>query len=94
LSDKSIEFIPSGRGKPQCAPNPRYPHGMAVPAPAGCTRSCHVDLPYPAPECGMYIVRCSTCGFSAAITAAGRPDDAVSVELPCDGFPAQTEAVQ
>jgi hypothetical protein len=78
----SIEFKPSGRGKARCAPNPDYPDGCSIDATEGQT-GCSVDLPYPAPECGAWIVRCAACGMSAAITAAGRPDDPRSVRIPC-----------
>lgn len=35
MRDKSIEFIPSGRGKARCAPDPAYPDGKAIQAVAG-----------------------------------------------------------
>lgn len=77
----SIEFIPSGRGKAQCPPDPRYPHGITIPYNA--PHKCLVELPYPAPECGVWRVECLTCGYSMLITAAGRADDPISVEVPC-----------
>lgn len=84
MSRIQVKFIPSGRGKAQCPPDPTYPHGVAVSAPPGCMVSCKVMLPYPAPECGVWHVVCNACDFSIMITAAGRPDDPVSVCLPCD----------
>lgn len=78
----TIEFQPSGRGKARCAPNPDYPKGKAVDASEGHT-ACDVELPYPASECGAWIVRCKACGMSAAVTAAGRPDDPISVKIAC-----------
>jgi hypothetical protein len=83
MKDKKIEFIPSGRGKARCAADPNYPHGIALPCPEGTTQRCFVELPYPAPECGMSDVHCRTCAFSLLITAAGRADDPISVEMPC-----------
>jgi hypothetical protein len=80
---KTITFIPSGRGKARCAPDPNYPHGMAFPAPPGTMVSCKVELPFPAPECGFYEVRCLTCNMSVLISVAGRVDDARSLQLPC-----------
>ncbi len=77
-----VEFIPSGRGKAQCAPDPRYPRGIAVDCSFGRT-ACTVTLPYPAPECGHFRVVCRLCETSAGITAAGRPDDPISVKIPC-----------
>ena len=83
MDDKKITFVPSGRGKAQCPPNPDYPNGVAVPAPNGVPVSCKVELPYPAPECGHHKIECLTCGFILVVTAAGRPDDPISVRLPC-----------
>jgi predicted RNA-binding Zn-ribbon protein involved in translation (DUF1610 family) len=78
-----VEFIPSGRGKARCAPNPCYPDGIALDATNGAMVSCKVDIPYPSPECGIIIVRCKLCRYAAAVTVAGRPDDPVSIKLPC-----------
>lgn len=79
----SIEFRPSGRGKAQCDPNPEYPHGIALDTSKPNAASCLVDLPYPAPECGIWIVRCEDCPMSVAVTAAGRPDDPISLKMEC-----------
>jgi hypothetical protein len=83
MSDKDIQFVPSGRGKARCAPDPAFPKGKAIGLPEGIRDSCLVELPYPAPECGMYVVTCSDCGCSTMVTAAGRPDDPVSFYMPC-----------
>lgn len=81
---KSVEFWRSGRGKAQCPPNPEFPEGVDINLLTGeGEKHCPVQLPYPAPECGAWIVRCSDCGMNAIITAAGRPDDPRSVNLPC-----------
>lgn len=82
----AVEFVPSGRGQAQCPPNPHYPHGIDASAAREGEASCKVDLPYPAPECGHWVVRCRLCAMSVAITAAGRPDDPRSVTIPCQ-FP-------
>lgn len=79
----TVEFVKSGRGKAQCPPNPDYPEGVAIDAAALGEKACSVDLPYPAPECGTWMVRCDQCQMSVAITAAGRIDDPVSVRVPC-----------
>lgn len=63
---------------------PNYPDGIAVDASRGKPVSCKVEIPYPAPECGSYVVSCKVCGLTAVITAAGRPDDPISVKLACD----------
>lgn len=76
-----VEWKGSGR-KAQSAPNPAYPNGIDIDV-SGGKKACYTTLPYPAKECGAWILTCENCGFSAAITAAGRPDDPRSVKLPC-----------
>lgn len=63
--------------------NPAYPAGMTVDLTGGRQPQCAVPLPYPAKEVGTWLVRCETCGFAAAVTAAGRADDPREVRLPC-----------
>lgn len=76
-----ITWLDSGR-EPQCPPNPNYPEGIAIDA-AGSAPGCSAKLPYPAPRCGVHMVKCTACGASAAITAAGRPDDPTEIKMPC-----------
>lgn len=83
MDDKKIEFVPSGRGKARCAPDPAYPNGKKIECPYAEGKSCLVKLPYPAPECGYWLVSCRDCGCQVAVTAAGRPDDPVSFYMPC-----------
>lgn len=79
----TVEFVASGRGKAQCPPNPAYPDGIRLnQCPQGAP-SCTVELPYPAPECGHWRAECKECGFSIAVTAAGRADDPRSVTIAC-----------
>lgn len=78
-----VEFQPSGRGKAQCAPDPRYPNGIAIMGASPGSKACTFDLPYPAPECGLWLVECCECRETIAISAAGRPDDPVSVTINC-----------
>ncbi len=82
MNQHEVVFVPNGRGKAQCAPNPNYPNGQAFKL-GGSAERCTVELPYPAPECGWFRVTCKVCKLSTLITAAGRPDDPISVELPC-----------
>jgi len=82
MSQHLVTFFPSGRGKAQCPPDPNYPEGIPLDVSQG-RPSCLVTLPYPAPECGLWIVTCRKCLTSVAITAAGRPDDPTSVRIPC-----------
>jgi hypothetical protein len=83
MKNPSIEFKPSGRGKAKCPPDPNYPHGIEIDAAPPGTPTCIVTLPYPAPECGHWVVRCDECLMSIAITAAGRVDDPIRVRVPC-----------
>ena len=78
----SIEWIDSGR-EPQCRSNPNYPTGMDVDVASGAADACKVNVPYPAKRCGMYVVQCRLCGYSVAVTTAGRKDDPRSVRFPC-----------
>ena len=69
--------------KAKCPPNPAYPDGIDIVMTKDGEAACSIALPYPAPECGLWLVSCPRCGFSAAITAAGRPDDPRSAQVPC-----------
>lgn len=80
-----VKFIDSGR-EPQQPANPKYPDGIAASLlPHALAKGCTRNLPYPAPRCGMYLVTCRTCGYTALITVAGRADDPNKVTLPCKG---------
>ena len=83
MKEPRIEFQPSGRGKAQCAPNPAYPAGVAIDGSSLGAPSCTAILPYPAPECGYWFVSCDECPFTLMVSAAGRPDDPISVRVPC-----------
>lgn len=74
-----------GHREPQCAPDPAYPSGIDVVALKlnGDDRSCRIDLPYPAPRCGQYLITCADCGLRTAVTTAGRPDDPRSFTTSC-----------
>lgn len=69
-----IDWKDAGR-EPQCAPNPAFPNGIDIDAAVGAAEACAVMLPYPAPRCGQYVVRCKSCDYVVAVTTAGRPDD-------------------
>lgn len=79
----AVHFHPSGRGKAQCEPNLSYPEGIALDGSTAGAPSCTVKLPYPAPECGFWMINCHRCAMSLAVTAAGRPDDPISVKINC-----------
>lgn len=82
VGDKEIAYVDSGR-EPRCAPNPNFPNGTPVDIAGTATPACRVDLPYPAPRCGRFEIKCNTCGQIIAITVAGRIDDPTSVKWPC-----------
>jgi hypothetical protein len=78
-----VRWIDSGR-KARCASDPRHPDGTKITIPHKAGEStCTAVLPYPAPQCGYWLVKCSQCRMTAIITAAGRRDDPREVSLPC-----------
>jgi len=77
-----VVFCPSGRGKARCPPDPAYPNGKKIDL--EIQPNCEVQLPYPAPECGQFVITCNDCKAAVIATAAGRPDDPVSITVPCD----------
>jgi hypothetical protein len=77
-----VTWFDAGR-EPQVASNPRYPDGIDVDLSRGQSATCSTALPYPAKRCGFFEVTCLRCGYRAAITTAGRPDDPRSAKLPC-----------
>ena len=74
-----IEFISHGR-KAKCPANPQFPGGKDIDATGGM-EGLWVDLPYPAKECGIWIVSGPNI-MRTAITAAGRTDDPKKVKVP------------
>ena len=76
-----VKFLDRGRS-PQCQPNPMYPEGIHLPDIPG-EKCCRATVPYPAPRCGLWLVRCKTCGATMAATCAGRQDDPRSVPVAC-----------
>lgn len=77
-----MKFVPSGRGKARCKPDPAFPEGITVDA-AGAAPSCTIALPYPAPECGYFKVQCQLCPRRVFVTVAGRADDPRTLIMPC-----------
>ena len=63
--------------------DPAFPAGIEVDISESAARCCTARLDYPAPRCGAWLIECQICGATAAVTAAGRADDPVSVKLPC-----------
>jgi len=64
-------------------PDPRFPNGVTADLTLGARLACQVNLPYPAPRVGKWLVQCKECGLTAMITAAGRPDDPRTARLAC-----------
>jgi len=87
-----VVFRPSGRGKARCASDPKFPRGKDVKMPGIYKNGCLAELPYPAPECGVLFVSCKKCGTQIAVTAAGRPDDPRTLEVPCSKSGANLKA--
>jgi hypothetical protein len=75
-----ITFLSQNR-RAECVPNPKYPDGIVVDT--GERPACAVDLPYPAPCVGAWLVMCDRCSTSVVCTAAGRPDDPKAILVPC-----------
>lgn len=77
-----ITWLDSGR-EPTGKPNPAFPDGVDIDASRGEPIFCRTALPYPAPRCGAFEVRCPKCDASALVTTAGRLDDPRSLKLAC-----------
>jgi hypothetical protein len=73
--------------EPKCEPDPAFPDGKDIDGALGIEPFCKADLPYPAKRCGVYVVQCERCGYTIALTTAGRPDDPRSVTIPCKSLP-------
>lgn len=83
MSRHSIAWTWRSREPAKCPPDPDFPYGKAADFSFGA-RSCTVDLPYPAPGVGTWIIVCGLCGYSVGVTAAGRADDPTKITFPCD----------
>ena len=80
-----VVFLDSGRTS-ECKSDPKFPEGQPINlAPNAIVKTCSRNLPYPAPRCGVYQIRCLKCGYTAAVTVAGRADDPRMVTMPCYG---------
>lgn len=66
----------------KCAPDENFPFGKAADISLGA-KSCTLELPYPAPGVGTWIIYCAECGFSLGVTAAGRADDPTKITFAC-----------
>jgi hypothetical protein len=78
----TVTFAPSGDGKARCEADPKYPDGRKLDA-AGARPGCMFLLPYPAEECGVWLIHCHECDMRFGITAAGRADDPRLLRVPC-----------
>ncbi len=72
-----------GHREPKCLPDADYPDGKDIDISGAVGSTCHLDLEYPAPRCGIYVVTCDRCGQRVALTTAGRPDDPRSITIGC-----------
>jgi hypothetical protein len=80
----TVEFIDHKRYAENPA-DPRFPGGVDIDASQGAAKCCTINLPYPARRCGMHLIHCRTCGFTMALSAAGRADDPRSLKIACRG---------
>jgi hypothetical protein len=64
-------------------PSPDYPYGIALDMAHPGRKACDVILTYPAPGVGTWFILCQECGYTVAVTAAGRADDPTKVRIPC-----------
>lgn len=78
-----VKFNDSGR-EPKEKPDSKFPNGRDINlAPHALAKVCCRNLPYPAPRCGTYSIRCRECNFTVLVTVAGRADDPRTITLPC-----------
>lgn len=63
--------------------DPAYPNGTAIDVAMDAPRACRLELPCPAPRCGLFVITCRDCGYAIALRTAGRPDDPRTVRMPC-----------
>lgn len=78
-----VSFIDGGR-LAQVKPDPAFPKGQRIILTrTAIEKSCTKNIPWPAPRCGFYKIKCMECGYTAAISVAGRPDDPCMVTMPC-----------
>lgn len=77
-------FLGEGRVA-QCPSNPEHPKGLVLDLRASPTAPhCAIELVYPAPCIGAWVVTCERCGKSVGCTAAGRADDPRRMIVPCN----------
>ena len=83
-SQFTIEWLDKGR-KAKNPPDPAFPTGVVLADPMlqPGDAACGIDLPYPATGVGSWMITCKKCGKKVACTAAGRPDDPLSMLLKC-----------
>lgn len=77
-----VRWVDSGR-EPLCGPNQNFLEGRDLDVSKGEERACVLELPYPAPRVGTYVIECRKCGLAIGFTTAGRPDDPRRVKFAC-----------
>ena len=78
----SVRWVDSGRETP-VGPNPNFPEGRDFDVSRGADQACALELPYPAPRVGTFVIECKKCGLAIGFTTAGRVDDPRSVRFAC-----------
>lgn len=82
MNEATVEWLWRSLEPAKCQPDENYPYGKAADISDG-KKACSVDLPYPAPGVGTWVIRCASCGYSLGVTAAGRADDPTKITFPC-----------
>lgn len=78
----TVTFHPNGQGKAKCPSDENFPNGKLIQI--STNKNAHkITLPYPASECGIWILKCEACNFAVGVTAAGRKDDPNQVNFMC-----------
>ena len=81
-----VSWVSANR-KARIPPDPRYPNGIDIDISEGKRPACFTEIPYPAPECGRYLIKCDLCNHISGVTAAGRADDPKSIRVACKWMP-------
>jgi hypothetical protein len=77
-----IKFLSANRVA-KLPPNEDFPYGVVIDLSVGASKSCTVNIPYPAPCCGVMQIDCDKCGNRIVVTVAGRADDPHTVKMAC-----------
>lgn len=77
-----VRWVDSGR-EALCGANPNFLEGRDFDVSQGAERACVLDLPYPAPRVGHYIIECKVCRQQIGFLTSGLPSDPRRVKFAC-----------